>query len=87
MIGKDAWLNLSGMEDGNSEPAIVIEDKALVGPRVQISAKNFIYIKRGASGSPFSTPTMNGNATSWNGSSRPWRDLALNAPGVIPTCD
>ena len=43
--------------------------------------------KRGASGSPFSTPTMNGNTTSWNGSSRPWSDLTHSAAGVTRTFD
>ena len=41
--------------------------------------------KHGASGSPFSTPTMNGNATSWNGSSRPSSDSPHSAADVTPT--
>jgi acetyltransferase-like isoleucine patch superfamily enzyme len=47
-IGKDTWLNVTGMEEGKVEPAIVIDDKALIGPRVQISAKNCIHIERDA---------------------------------------
>ncbi len=46
LIGKDAWLNVSGLEEGKVEPAIVIDDNVLIGPRVQISAKNCIHIER-----------------------------------------
>ena len=44
-IGKDAWLNVAYPW---GEPKIVIDDKALIGPHCQISAKNCIHIERDA---------------------------------------
>lgn len=46
VIGKDAWLNVSGPAVAGVEPAIVIDDYALIGPRCQISASNRIHIER-----------------------------------------
>lgn len=44
-IGKDAWLNVSPMDD-TVEPAIVLEDRVLVCAGAQISARNRVYIER-----------------------------------------
>jgi len=46
-IGKGAWLNVAQAE-ASDEPAIVIEDRALIGPGVQITARNRIHIERSA---------------------------------------
>jgi len=45
-IGKDSWLNVSGSAVAKDNPAIVIDDCTLIGPRCQISAANSIHIER-----------------------------------------
>jgi len=44
-FGKDAWIGVSIME-AKDEPAIVIDDNAIINARVQISARNLIHIER-----------------------------------------
>jgi acetyltransferase-like isoleucine patch superfamily enzyme len=43
-IGKDAWLNVPKVTQGNI--ALVIDDNCRIGPRCQISAKNCIHVER-----------------------------------------
>jgi acetyltransferase-like isoleucine patch superfamily enzyme len=42
---KDAWINVSAAEK-EEDPVIVLDDNVVIGPRTQISAKNYIHIER-----------------------------------------
>lgn len=51
-ICKDAWLNISAPSPANGEPIIILEDRCLIAPRCELSAKNKIHLERGVMLSP-----------------------------------
>ena len=48
VIGKDAWLSATGLENSNNDLEIMIEAQAPWAPRVQISVRQCIYVGRSA---------------------------------------
>ncbi len=46
LIAKDAWLNVAREDDSQEQPAITIEDNCVIARRVQLSARNSIYLER-----------------------------------------
>jgi len=45
-MGKDSWINVSSTKEATGEPIIVVDDNVHIGPRAQISARNYIHIEQ-----------------------------------------
>lgn len=81
VICKDAWLNISAPSPENSEPVIIIEDRCVIAPRCELSAKNRIHLERGVMLSPHVLIMDHNHA--YENPTLPIRDQGVTEGGTI----
>jgi len=52
IICKDVWMNISCPSEENDDPIIVLDDRSIIAPNCELSAKNRIHLERGVMLSP-----------------------------------
>jgi acetyltransferase-like isoleucine patch superfamily enzyme len=81
IICKDVWMNISCPSPENEDPIIVLDDRSIIAPNCELSAKNRIHLERGVMLSPHVLVMDHNHA--YEDTNVPIRDQGVTGGGTI----